>query len=38
MLGDPLAVMVEDAVTVPVRLIVRVSEAVTDGVPVTCAV
>ena len=35
---DPLAVIVEDVVTVPVRLGVRVPEAVTDGVPVTCAV
>ena len=35
---DPLAVIVEDVVTVLLRLGVRVSEAVTDGVPVTWAV
>ena len=33
--AEPLAVIVEDVVTVLVRLGVRVSEAVTDGVPVT---
>jgi hypothetical protein len=35
---DPLAVIVEEVVTVLVRLGVRVPEAVTDGVPVTWAV
>jgi len=33
-----LDVMVEDGVTVLMRLMVRVPEAVTDGVPVICAV
>jgi len=33
--ADPLAVIVEEVVTVLVRLGVRVPEAVTDGVPVT---
>ena len=36
--AEPLAVMVEDVVTVLVRLGVRVPEAVTEGVPVTWAV
>lgn len=35
---DPLAVIVEEVVTVPVRLGVRLPEAVTVGVPVTWAV
>ncbi len=33
--AEPLAVIVEEVVTVLVRLGVRVPEAVTDGVPVT---
>ena len=35
LVGVLLAVMVEDVVTVPVRLGVRLPEAVTVGVPVT---